>query len=61
MITNLATCIDKDLTDAIGKPGVSGNAIKMLNTVDAIFHNCRRFLDFERALSAAEVPSAFIN
>ena len=29
--------------------------------MNAIFGNCRRFLNFEGALSAAEVPSAFYN
>ena len=43
----------------LANPEVSGNAIKILGVVDAIFHDCRRFLDFERALSAAEVPTAF--
>ena len=61
VITNMAACIDKGLLDAIGKPGASGNAIKILSIVDAIFHQCRRFLDFERALRAAEVPTAFYN
>jgi hypothetical protein len=59
VITNMAACIEKDLMDAMGKPGVSGDALRMLSTVNAIFYNCRRCLDFERALNAAEVPSAF--
>ena len=59
VITNMAACIDKGLIDALGKPGVSGDAIKMLNIVNSIFHDCRRFLDFERAVGAVEVPSAF--
>lgn len=59
VITNMKVCIEKDLMDAMGKPGISGDAIKMLSTVNAIFYNCRRFLNFERAATAAEVPSAF--
>jgi hypothetical protein len=57
----MAACIDKGLIDATGKPGVPGDALKILSIVDTIFHNCRRFLDFERALNAAEIPSAFYN
>jgi hypothetical protein len=59
VIPNMAASIDKGLIDALGKPGVSGDALKILSTVNSIFHDCRRFLDFERALNAAEVPSAF--
>ncbi len=59
VIPSMAACIDKGLLDAIGEPGVSGDAIKILRTVNSLFDDCRRFLNFERALSAAEVPSAF--
>jgi hypothetical protein len=58
-IANMASCIQKDLMSALGKPGESGDAVAMLNAVDAIFSNCRRFLQFEQALNAAEVSSAF--
>jgi hypothetical protein len=61
VITNMAATIDKSLLDAIGKPGVSGDALKILGVVEAIFDNCRRFLSFECAVNAAEVPSAFYN
>ena len=56
---NMAACIDKGLVDALGGPGVPGDAIKILETVNSLFHNCRRFLNFESALSAAALPSAF--
>jgi len=59
VMPNMAASIDKGLIDALGKPGVSGDALKILSTVNSIFHDCRRFLDFERALNSAEVPSAF--
>ncbi|HMF66203.1 MAG TPA: hypothetical protein VK602_01170, partial [Phyllobacterium sp.] len=58
-ITNMAACIDKGLMDALGEPGVPGDAIKILGTVNSLFHNCRSFLHFESALSAAEVPSGY--
>jgi hypothetical protein len=58
VITNMAACIEKDLMDAMGKLGVSGDALRMLSTVNAIFSDCRKCLNFERALAAAEVPSA---
>jgi hypothetical protein len=58
-ITNIGACINKGLMDALGEPGVAGDAIKILGTVNSLFHNCRSFLNFELAVSAAEVPSAF--
>ena len=58
-ITNMAVCIEKDLMDALGKSGVSGDPLKLLRAVNAIFFHCRQFLNFERALNAAEVSSAF--
>ena len=57
-IANMAACIEKDLMDALGKLGVPGDAHRMLSAVNAIFSNCRKCLNFERALDAAEVPSA---
>jgi hypothetical protein len=55
----MRACIDKGLMDALGEPGIPGNAIEILSAVNSLFHNCRRFLKFEADLSAAEVPSAF--
>ncbi|UVO34505.1 DUF4236 domain-containing protein [Bradyrhizobium arachidis] len=49
----------KDLMRALGEPGTSGNAIEILNAVDSLFSSCRRFLEFESSVRAAEVPSAF--
>jgi hypothetical protein len=45
--------------DALGEPGIPGDAMKILSTVNSLFDNCRRFLRFESDLNAAEVPSAF--
>ncbi|WP_198031906.1 DUF4236 domain-containing protein [Bradyrhizobium sp. Ec3.3] len=58
-IASIKACIDKDLMDALGQPGMNGNAIAILSAVNSLFHNCRRFLEFETDLCAAEVPSAF--
>jgi hypothetical protein len=58
-ITSVKACIDKGMMDAIGEPGIPGNAIEILSAVNSLFHSCRRFLEFETNLSAAEVPSAF--
>ncbi|MBT1511779.1 DUF4236 domain-containing protein [Bradyrhizobium sp. SRL28] len=58
-IAEMATCIEKDLVHALAEPGVSGDAVQLLGAVNTIFFNCRKFLNFEKALNAAEVTSAF--
>jgi hypothetical protein len=50
---------DQGLFDAIGERGVPGDAIKILAVVDFLFRNCRRFLEFEVAVNAAEIPAAY--
>jgi hypothetical protein len=50
-------CIEKELTASMGKPGVSGDAIKMQRAVDALFGHCRGYLAFELAICAADPPS----
>jgi hypothetical protein len=56
-IEKITTCVEKELMASLGEPGVSGDAIKMLNTVNALFGHCRCFLVFELVLSATETPS----
>jgi hypothetical protein len=55
----ITTCVKQDLLASLGEPGVSGDAIKMLNNVNFLFGHCRRFLIFELVLSAADIPSGF--
>jgi hypothetical protein len=58
-VAEITTCIEKELLASLGEPGVSGDAIKMLNTVNALFGYCRRFLTFELVLFASDLPSGF--
>ncbi|WP_298875727.1 DUF4236 domain-containing protein [uncultured Bradyrhizobium sp.] len=57
-VAKFTACIEKDLIVSLGEPGVSGDAVKILSTVNAIFGHCRRFLIFELLVCAADVPSA---
>jgi hypothetical protein len=59
IVAKITKCITEGLPASIGEPGVSGDAIKMLRTVDALFGYCRGFLDFELNLCAADPPSRF--
>jgi hypothetical protein len=58
-MAKIMTCVEKELTASLGEPGVSGDEIKMLNAVNALFGHCRRFLIFESVLCAADIPSGF--
>jgi hypothetical protein len=58
-VKQIATTIDKKLGEALGEPGVSGDAIKILDTMNSLFAHCRCFLTFEMEVSAAEVPYAY--
>ena len=58
-VAKIMTCVNQELKASLGEPGVSGDAIKMLNTVNALFGHCRRFLIFELVLCAADIPSGF--
>jgi hypothetical protein len=51
--------MEKELIASLGPPGVSGDAIMMLNTVNALFGFCRSFLAFELTLCAADISSGF--
>jgi hypothetical protein len=51
--------LDKRLREAMGEPGVLGDAVKILNEVNSLFENCRSFLVFEAKMGAAEVPPAY--
>jgi hypothetical protein len=56
-VAKIMTCVNQELKASLGE--VSGDAIKMLNTVNALFGHCRRFLIFELVLCAADIPSGF--
>jgi hypothetical protein len=58
-VAKISTCLNEELAASLGEPGVSGDPIKILNTVNTLFGNCRRFLIFELVLSAADLPSGF--
>jgi hypothetical protein len=55
-VSGMAHCINADLPDAMGKPGVSGDAMRILGTVDAFFGHCRSFLAFELDVCATYPP-----
>lgn len=55
-ISKIVTCINHDLPESLGKPGVSGDAIRILRTVNALFDACGPFLAFERNLCGADPP-----
>jgi hypothetical protein len=57
IVAKITKCITEELPASMGEPGVSGDAIKMLRAVDALFGYCRGFLDFELNLCAADPPS----
>jgi hypothetical protein len=58
-VATIKTCVDHELAASMGEPGVSGDPMQMLNTVNSLFGNCRRFLIFELILSAADLPRGF--
>jgi hypothetical protein len=55
----MVAIFDKRLGEALGEPGVSGDAVKILDTINSSFVQCRLFLAFEVAVEAAEVPYAY--
>jgi hypothetical protein len=55
-IEKIKVCMTKELIESLGAAGVSGDAIKILNSVNALFGHTRRFLIFELIVSAANVP-----
>jgi hypothetical protein len=56
-VSGMASCINVDLPDAMGKPGVPGDAMRILGTVDAFFGYCRSFLAFELEVCATDPPA----
>jgi hypothetical protein len=56
--SRIGTCINQDLPHAMGKPGVSGDAVQILSSVNTLFSACRVFLNFDRDLYAADTPEA---
>jgi hypothetical protein len=57
LIAKITKCITEELPASMGQTGVSGDAIKILRTVDTLFGYCRAFLDFELNSCAADPPS----
>jgi hypothetical protein len=56
-VSKMGSCIKTDLPDAMGKPGVSGDAIRILGAVDAFFGYCRSVLAFELDVCATDPPA----
>jgi len=47
-------CIGQDLPNALGNPGVPGDAVQILASIDALFSTCRTIVKFEQELYTAE-------
>jgi hypothetical protein len=54
--SKMMSCINEDLPHAVGQLGVSGDAIEMLQTVDALFDACGSVLVSERDLYEVDPP-----
>ncbi|MGY8666284.1 hypothetical protein Q3C01_28585 [Bradyrhizobium sp. UFLA05-109] len=59
-LATITACVDKQLIEAMGAPGVPGDPMKILAAVDSLFQAVRRFLTFEVSVSEAEVPPAYL-
>ena len=59
IIANIKKWIEVEFIAAVDEPGVSGDPIKILRAVDALFEHCRGFLVFEIELSATEPPEKY--
>jgi len=59
-LSRMNDCVKADLVNALGKPGVSGDPIRILGAVDASFTACRGFFVFELAIRAMEPPADLI-
>jgi hypothetical protein len=56
-VSSISSSIQTDLIDAVGKPGVSGDAIKILAAMDRFFAHCQSFLAFELDLFGMDPPA----
>jgi hypothetical protein len=54
----IRTYVEKGLFGSLGPPGASGDAIKILGTVNALFDECRTYLNFEFSVFASDVPTS---
>jgi hypothetical protein len=59
-IARMKTCIEDELLAALGKRGVSGDAIDILRAVDALFEASRSFVVFERNLCTIDPPKELV-
>jgi hypothetical protein len=55
-VTVLARCGDQDLVAAWGKPGVQGDAVQILNTVNHLIDCCRGLMAWEAEILLADPP-----
>lgn len=60
-MATMTRCIDHDLLDALGKPGVPGDAIKILKVIDTLFGAAGRFFAFEQDLRTMQPPKPLRN
>jgi hypothetical protein len=54
----IKTYVEEGLFASLGPPGVTGDAIKILGTVNALFEECRTYLNFEFSVFASDVPTS---
>jgi hypothetical protein len=55
-LSGIESSVNRDLVDAIGKPGISGDAGRILSAVNGLFDNCRSFLAIELDMRSTEPP-----
>ncbi|UPK40859.1 DUF4236 domain-containing protein (plasmid) [Bradyrhizobium sp. 186] len=58
-VTGISLIVNKKLGEALGEPGVPGDAVALLDAVNSLFAHSWAFLQFEIELSATEVPARF--
>jgi len=59
VVEKIGKCVNEELPASLGKTGVSGDAIQILDAVNSLFSYCRVFLAFELDICAADPPVKF--
>ena len=55
-LSGISSSINKYVVEAMGKPGMSGDSVRILTAVDDLFDNCRSFLAVELEMRTTEPP-----
>lgn len=57
--SDLRQCLERDVFDALGSPGVPGNPVKMQKAVNSLAFHCHRIMEVERKLLGTIPPASF--